>query len=226
VTGRRPSLRVVAAAATAGLLLVLVWSLSKSGHHRTGSNGVPAVAPVTLPGSGELCQGDEYLPPGTGRLRFVPRAEGGEVGPFEVRLLGKDGAVLRRDEVPARDFDGSGAAAADFDEIGSGVLGATVCIRNAGGEETGVIGEPVPGPPGSARRVPGPNPAPPPWIRMRLDYASGESETWWSFAGTVAERFGLVKATFFGAWTFWVAFAALLALAVGTIWWAARELRR
>jgi hypothetical protein len=35
-----------------------------------------------------------------------------------------------------------------------------------------------------------------------------------------------VKGTFFGAWTFWVAMVALLAVAIGSIWWTARTVAR
>jgi hypothetical protein len=101
-----------------------------------------------------------------------------------------------------------------------------VCIRNDGAADGALLGDGHPAQAGAALLIPGPNPGPQPYVRMRFEYELPDATTWWSFAPELAERFGLVKATFFGSWTMWVTLAALFALALGTIWWAARALAR
>jgi hypothetical protein len=222
----RRSLLAVAAVATVAFALSLVLSFSKSGHHRTGTNGVARQTIVSAPAGKELCQAGEYFERGTGRVRFFPDEHGGVVGPFEVTVLWDDGKRRERGTVAARDYERSEAAAVAIPELESAHPDGVVCIANRGAAGAGFYGDFIPVQAGSATQVPVPKQAPPPFIRMHLDYQAPEASTWWSFAGTIADRFGLVKATFFGAWTFWVALIALLALGFGSVWYAARELAR
>ena len=83
VMDRRRSLRLLALAATVGLLLALAWSLSQSGHHRTGTNGRAPTVALNLPAGAELCQAGEFVERGTGRVRIFPK---GVAGPFVVTV--------------------------------------------------------------------------------------------------------------------------------------------
>ena len=223
-TGRL--LRILAAAATAVLAVALVLVLSQSSHHRTGSNGAPPVTQVALPAGGELCQGGEFVPPETGRITLHPADAGGVVGPLTVTATTSDGELLGRGRVAPRDYGSEASVATEFEPVETGTLEAVVCIRNEGGVDGALRGDSHPAQAGAALLTGGPNPGPSPYVRMRFDYEFPEASSWWSFAPEIAERFGLVKATFFGSWTLWVTVAALLALALATIWYAARALAR
>jgi hypothetical protein len=222
----RRTLRIAAAAATAALVVVLVVVLSQSRHHRSGSNGAPPVTEVALPPGHELCQAGEFFPEGTARTVLHPHDEGGVVGPLTVTVNTKDGERLAEGQIAARDYQADDTAVATFEPVGENTVDAVVCIRNEGEVAGALRGDAQPEQGGAALLIPGPNPGEPPYIRMRFDYELPEASTWWSFAPELAERFGLVKATFFGSWTMWVTLAALFALALGTVWWAARALAR
>jgi hypothetical protein len=222
----RRRLVLVAAACSAALLLALVWSFSKSGHHRTGTNGIARLQSVALPPGHKLCQGGEFAPPRTGRIRFFPRAGGGPVGPFTVTLLTEGGARSRSGRVPVHAYKQSEAAAATIPNVDRQDVNAAVCVANDGTAPAAIMGDRWFGQGNAALLLPGPRQTPGPWYRMHFDYQFRDASTWWSFADELAERFGLVKATFFGSWTFWLTLVALLALAFGTIWWTARALAR
>ena len=222
---RRP-LRIAALAATAALVLVVVLVLSQSGHHRTSSNGAPPVTEVELPAGAELCQGGEYLPAETGRIVLYPAQDGGPVGPLEVRAVAGEGGELAGGRVAPQDYGSDATAVAELTPLREDAVGAVVCIKNTGAEATALRGDAHPAQGGAAVLVPGPNPGPPPYVRMRFEYEFPEASTWWSFAPEIAERFGLVKATFFGSWALWATLAALLVLALGTLAYAARALAR
>jgi hypothetical protein len=219
-------LRIAALVAGAALAVVVVLVLSQSGHHRTSSNGAPPVTQVPLPAGGELCQGNEFLPAETGRITLYPAEDGGSAGPLTVRAVSAEGDELGAGRTARRDYGPDATAAAEFAPLPEQAVGAVVCIRNEGAEPTALRGDAHPGQGGAALLVGGPDPGPPPYVRMRFEFEFPEASTWWSFAPEIAERFGLVKATFFGTWTFWVTLAALLVLALGTLAYAARALAR
>ena len=222
----RRTLRIAAAVATGVLLVALVLVLSQSRHHRSASNGAPPVTEVDLPAGKELCQAGEFLPEETGRIVLYPDDSGGKVGPLTVTASTKDGEKLVDSHIAARDYAADDTAPAVFDPLEERAVDAVVCIGNEGGADAALRGDAQPEQAGAALLVPGPNPGEPPYVRMRFEYELPEATTWWSFAPDLAERFGLVKATFFGTWTMWATLVALLALALGTIWWAARALAR
>jgi hypothetical protein len=61
---------------------------------------------------------------------------------------------------------------------------------------------------------------------MRLEWFEANAATRISRAGVVSHRYGLVKASWVGTWTFWAALAALLAASAGAIVLVARETTR
>jgi hypothetical protein len=60
----------------------------------------------------------------------------------------------------------------------------------------------------------------------RVDYMRQGKESWWSVSSAVADRFGLMQTSFFGAWTMWAMFAALAGLWAATIVLLVRTLGR
>lgn len=98
----------------------------------------------------------------------------------------------------------------------------SICVSNLGRAQIAVLGERArPGEP-SARvsdpRVPQTN-------AMRVQWFRSAATTRISRVGLVAHRYGLVKASFVGAWTFWVALTVLIAASAAAIGLAARESR-
>jgi hypothetical protein len=213
---------VAAAVASGALLLAVALVLAKSGHHRTWTTGhARAVAPA-LPPKTEMCQAGQLLYEGTGRIGFHGQ---GIAGPFEVSVLDAPDHVVARGRLPGGVFHPWNRTPVRIPEIRRDIENATVCIRNAGEGTLLVYGqevrEPAPGAtlPTNVRQPPG-------IIALRLDYLEPRSRSWWSFAPEVADRYGLVKATMFGSWTLWAVVAALVALAIGAIWYTARALAR
>jgi hypothetical protein len=127
--------------------------------------------------------------------------------------------------LPERAYEPAQRAIAAFQPVARDLHAATVCIANRGGGTLGVYGEVVVRSAGIAQLPAGVR-QPSPRLVVHLDYQQATKRSWWSFAGTVADRFGLVKATFFGAWTFWVAVAAMAALWLAATVYAARAFTR
>jgi hypothetical protein len=222
----RRRLAVLAAVCSVALFAALALSFSKSGHHRTGTNGMPRQVPTVVPAHRQVCQGAELFGPGTARVRFFPGPTRRPVGPFTVALVPIDGGPPHTGRVPARPYRQSEAAVASVPAFANAV-GGSVCITDAGPKDAAVIGDYAIGPFDAALLQPvAKPPPPPPWTRMHFDYEQRHAKTWWTFAPTIARRYHLVKATFFGAWTFWATLVALLALALGAVWWAARAIAR
>jgi len=61
-------------------------------------------------------------------------------------------------------------------------------------------------------------------IGIRIEYLRPGSRSWWSLAGSVAERMGFGRATS-GTWIAFVVLVAMLALTAGVSWLAVRETR-
>jgi hypothetical protein len=214
----------VAAAATALLLVALVVVLSQSRHHGTGTNGAAPNALKPLPAGKTLCQPRERMEAGTARVGFRPFERGPEV-PFKVSVPDPQGGPpLAGGSVPPRHYEKGEDAVARLSRTIGPVADVTVCVTNDGDRDTMLYGQGVGRADSSDYQPIGGFPEP--WVRIRLDYSQRSERSWWSFAPTAAERYGLIKATFLGSWTMWVVLAALLALALGAIWYAARAMAR
>ena len=220
-TGRR-TLTAVAAVATCGLLVVLALVLSQSGHHRTGTTGQPRAVAPAIPPKREICQVGQDVAAGTGGVGFHAEREG---GPLAVAVKDASGVVVARGSIPPGSFAPVNRTVIKVPEIRQTLRGATVCIQNLGSGTPLVYGERV-GPGAPAAVLPADVEQPAGMIMLRIDYLEPRTRSWWSFAPEMADRFGLAKARSFGAWTFWAEMAGLLALAIGTIWYAARAVAR
>jgi hypothetical protein len=60
---------------------------------------------------------------------------------------------------------------------------------------------------------------------VRLEWHLPGRDSWLGFAPTLAERAGLVKASFIGSWAMWVALALVLAAGGGGVALVLREAR-
>jgi hypothetical protein len=170
-----------------------------------------------LPGE-RACQAGETVPRGTGAVLIATSTAGKPGGPFEVtvasggRVVGRgqggDGVVDKSVSVP-------------LGNLRRGVAPATVCVRNAGDRPAAILGQGVAGPPfvriaGHSRAL---------HNALRFEWYKAGNPMRIAQVGDVARRYGLVKPSFFGTWTFWVALALLVAMSAAAIRLVAREVR-
>jgi hypothetical protein len=217
----RGPVRFAAAATGVLAVVVLLTVLLDAESHRSGSNNRGLGAAVQLaPKTGRLCQHEEPVPPRAGGIGVYANSLGQVSGPLEVTVLDR-GRTVARGEVSTRLF-GTPRTDARFDKPIGPAQGLTLCIANRGPAEVRLYGDPSSE--NDKARVTGmPQFAP---ARLKIDWLTGREQTALAFSGTVAERFALVKASFFGSWTMWAAFAVLLAscaLAVAAVLRAVRE---
>lgn len=197
----------------AGLVLVVATAAAVLDDERprlaaTNSKVIVSRVAVTIGPGEERCQGGEYIPQETARLRMY-------VGGFD-----QDGGYPL--EVSARYADGREATRAWLEggyrpgpvdlpvpQPARDVAGGVLCIQNEGPGPMGFAGNLTP--PGLG---PGPNsPGARPTDEVRVDYYRPGRESWFEIAPEIAARFALFKPGFVGAWTMWAALAA-----VGALW--------
>jgi hypothetical protein len=213
---------LVAAAAGAVLILVALAALLVDSNHRvTSSADSPFGIPVHVDPGARVCQPRERLPAGTGFVLYHPVSKGALAGPLRVVLQDRTGRVLSTSLTPAGRY-GPGPGYARVGPVKSDLSDARLCIVNAGKVRVDIKGglsatprAELPKQRQYSQR-----------IQLRLDYYTAAKKSWLSLSPQVADRYGLVKATFFGAWTFWLAMAALLAVCLGSVLYAGRELSR
>ena len=216
------------AAALAIVLVGAAVTLSQRAPRLAGSNTTVERSGVSLgvPGQGgRRCQDNENVPADTGRLRLFVNTIDRAAGPLEVTL-----ATGGRPGVPPRTvaratlrypFRTGAYAVAVAPRLATGIEGARVCFVNRGRSAIALSGNrtPVLGSAANPYRGHLADDA-------RIDYLYPESRSWWSMAGTIAERFGLMKTSFFGTWTMWAVFAALAVLWIGVVGLLLRVLPR
>jgi len=134
-------------------------------------------------------------------------------GPLEVTVV-KDGRLLTRGRTPAPSPEGAVVLSLE-PALEDEAPGARVCVANGGvtpieldGNHDSFISDLALGQVNSTGDV-------------RVDFLRQGSESWWSVAPAVADRLGLRKASFFGAWTMWAVFVL-----VGVTWVAGLLLLR
>jgi hypothetical protein len=220
----RRALYVVAAAATAALLIALAVDVLLPGYHRTGANGrIRNVAVIMVPGA-RICQPDQPIEAGTGRVRLYARGLEPTTGPLDVTVE-SGGRVLGRGSVPRMHVpETEKQVVARLDRTQQRLPAATVCVTNRGAGFA-ILGQPSAVATAAATAPPGAR-QPAKFVLLNFDFQLAHKKSWLSFSPTVSGRYGLVKATFFGSWTFWLAMAALLVVAIGSIWWTARTVAR
>lgn len=211
---------VAAAVGAVAILVALGALLVRSNHRLTRTADSPFGVPVHVDGGARVCQPREMVPAGTGFVVYHPRSHV-VAGPLRVVLQDRTGRVLSTSLTPAAQY-GPGPGYARVGPVRSDLSDARLCIENAGKTRVeiygGVSAKPraeLPKQHQYSRR-----------IMLRLDYYTAEKKSWLALSPRVADRYSLVKATFFGAWTFWLAMAVLAAICLGSVLYAGRELSR
>ena len=221
--GRRRPSRVVlfAAAAAIGIVALLAAVLAQSAPRRTGTNDALVELRLHIPAGKRACQSGQTIPAGTGFVLFFPNTDGRQAGPLRVTIRNRSGTRIAA-VAPARPY-GPAPLAVKIPTPERAIYDATVCIANRGDSLVDVFGA-VAGE--QSAQLPRGQEQVVAFAKIRFDYISADSRSWFDFAPTVAGRYGLVKATFFGDWTMWVALALLLFTCLGSVLYAGRELSR
>jgi hypothetical protein len=182
---------------------VLVVTLAPEEPRRSGTNNVPATAPVVrLAPEADECQ-DEDVPEATRALRLRAEPRGSQR--VAVRVVASDGAVVRG-RAASVDDDGN----VDVELPRRPAPGAgTVCVRNASARQLALVGFPT----GErAGRPTGP---------IAIDYYRAGRESWWQIAGAVADRAAFGMSRLLGGAALLLAALLLIGawgLAVAALW--------
>jgi hypothetical protein len=196
------------------LLVGFIVTLSHSGPRWTGTNSVPQrMQKIGLLKKGdEACQGSQFLPAGSGRMRmFVePGFRGGTPQASMTIATARDGIVARsRGRYRPKGSLAVPLSAMDFKidpPLRRTDVGGYVCIRNTGSKPFDITGVLTPF---GQTVLNG---------RRHLDIAltalwfTPEDESWWQQLGAIIPRVG--HARIGGVWAFWVA-SLLLVAAIG-----------
>ena len=195
--------RVVLGVALALVAIAVVVALSQRGDRRAGTNLVPVMGvPVELPGGGRACQVTRLVDDAQ-RVELFVDAGGRRAPALAVTFAGPDGATVARGHRPAGAAQGAVVVPLDR-RVNGNQLSATFCVRNEGGRRIALGGAPTA--PDAAATVGG-RPA---GGVVAIAYLRPGRESWWDLLPTIASRFGVGKAPWFGAWT--LPFATLLLL--------------
>jgi hypothetical protein len=206
--------RAGAAIAATLVVAVVVIVLSSSGRRLADTNARVNVSGVQLRllAGERRCQTQD-VPSGAGVVRLF---SGPFAGPLEVTIV-KDGRPVSSGR--AASASAEGPVEISLEPLEAEIPDARVCIANRGvapielaGNQTPLGGSSI-NPLFIGERLPPDD--------VRADFLRRGSESWWSLAPVVADRFGLRKASFFGAWTMWAVF-----LLVGLTWIAGLLLLR
>lgn len=205
--------RIVLGVALALVGAAVVATLSRSDERLAGTNLIPQrTYAVVVPPGRTACQRDTPLVDDGAAAQLLVGTYGHPRPPLTVTFASADGDVVAAGRTPPA--PGQGLATARF--AGGAVEGARTvraCVRNDGPHEIalgGAVADPA-----SAARVGGA----PSGGTIGVRYLRAGRESWWAVAPVVAQRFGLGKASAFGAWTL-----PLLALALLGLWLAAVRL--
>ena len=198
----------------AGVLITL--SLRAPREQGTNTRVELSGLAVFVPGHGRRCQYTEHVPGGTRALRIFVTAVAPPDGPLDVTIArpGRRGVPPRVVASASLPFGlrKPSASAPLRPAVRHDLSDAQVCLYNRGRQA--VAGRRHPHADPGKRGQPGGERLP---DEARVDYMRGGKESWWSVSPTVADRFGLMQTSFFGAWTMWAVFAALAGLWAATI---------
>jgi hypothetical protein len=220
------------AVVVAALLAVLTQSTSRVAFH----NGRFVQTGVVVPPRHEACQVAEYVPADARRLRIWVSTAGRLGPPLELVVKDPTHVVATGETLtPYRDSP----VDLRVSPLRRDVTDATVCLRDRGTSQVAVMGSPTSpnAGPGQTSRFAGyqvalSSQAPAatldahaysPPLRMRLEWHMAGRQSWLSLAPVIARRTSYERASFVGAWTFWVLVAIMAAAAVGGVTLYVRE---
>jgi hypothetical protein len=200
------AVRVIVAVGLLAVVAGFVLDMSGRAPRTAGSDhtAIPVFA-AKVPAGGVVCQPYAYLPADAARVQLLIGTYGHPVPALQLAFLNGAGTQVASAGVAAGAQEGPLTIPV---HVARRLEGETsLCLHVGHGTKVAVAGEVDPvratreqvngkGRPG----------------RIGLVYLRRGEETWWQLLPTIASRFGLGKASFFGDWT--LAAVALLLLAV------------
>lgn len=210
--------RVVLCVALVSVAGALLLDMSGRAARTAGGNRVtPAIFAVAVPAGGVLCQPVLGVPSDAASVRMVIGTYGFPVPALSMRFINSAGAEVAFGGLPVGARQGPVTIPLAHVPRASGATRA--CLRIGTSAHIVVGGEGVPPNPGTAT-VNGAQQA----GQVTLVYTRAGRESWWELLGTLARRFGLGKAPFFGTWTLPVIALLLLGVWIATVRLLVREL--
>lgn len=193
----------------------------------------PLPAAIVVPQGTRACQ-RVNVPPGSGAVELTVSTAGKPGGRLGV-VVRKGGREVARGAYPGGYSDTP--VRVPLGGLARGVPDAEVCVANPRGPELGLLAA------GVTRRTttlgragdPGGESGPPARVlgagapsdqapeRMRMEWQFGDERSHASYAGTIAERAGLVKAPFLGSGLMWIALALTCMATLGAVALVVRE---
>jgi hypothetical protein len=210
--------RLVLGLALLAVAGALVLDASGSASRTAGSDHNGAVVfSATVPGGGEVCQPVAPPPNDTAQVQVLIGTNGGPVPDLSLRLLDAARREAAAGHLPAGAREGY--VTIPLRRVRAAPAATRACLRIGGSSKVLLGGEG--GPVSSTSEVVDGSQQP---GRISLLYLRAGSETWWQLLPTLARRFGLGKASFFGAWTLPLAALLLLGVWVSAVRLLLREL--
>ena len=209
--------RVVLAVALLLVAGALALDMSGTAPRTAGSDHVtPSAFAAQIPPGGVLCEVAAPLPADATRAQILVGTYGQPVPELSLSFLTSSGKRIASGRLPRHSQQGY--VTIPLRREGSG-LSTRACLSSRGaatvsvGGEVGTFGavsEQIDG-----RPEPG---------RITLIYFRPGRESWWQLLSTLAHRFGLAKASFYGDWTLPVAALLLFGVWIATVRLLLREL--
>jgi hypothetical protein len=210
--------RVVLCVALLAVAGAVVLDMSGRAPRTAGSDHIsPAVFSATVTGRGVLCQPNVSLPGDAARVQLLVGTYGRPVPDLRIAFLGAAGAEVATGRLPAGAQQGY--VTIPLVRTRGAVPASSMCLRVGDsakivlGGEAGAFGANSEVVDGAAQSG-----------RITLLYLRQGSESWWQLLPELARRFGLGKASFFGAWTLPVVALLLLGVWAGAVRLLLREL--
>jgi hypothetical protein len=203
-------LRIALAAALLCVAGLLVLEMSQSAPRLAGTNHVNVSAFVAaVPANGTVCQPGTFLPSDAAQVQMLISTYG-HTAPAIHATFEEAGREMAAGSL--RGGGPQGYVMVPLSRLHRGNTGGTLCIRLHGRYAVAIGGAPAVAGTGS-EQVNGKAQA----GVLTLAFYRPDSESWWQLLPTLAQRLGLGKAAFFGAWMLPLATLLLLLIWIAAI---------
>ena len=213
-------MRVHVVLALAVLVVVGALTLDMSGRatRTAGSNHTKSVVfTAVVPPRGTLCQSVSGLPSDAASVRLQIGSYGTLMPALDARFLANNGDRVASGQLAPGAREGE--VTIPLRQVPHASSAARLCLYSHGSGRLAVGGEILPPGPWSANVNGRPQQGP-----VSLLYLRAKRESWWQMLGTLARRFHLGKAPFFGTWTLPLLAFLLLCVWIGALRLVTREM--